>query len=62
MTEINVCQNCVHYRQHYIKAGRSYRSIRKGHCVYPRLKNRENETPACAHFKARPPKEDSGSQ
>ena len=47
------CKDCIHYRQHYIKFGRSYRPIAYGHCVYPRLKKREQNTPACCKFKAR---------
>lgn len=54
----NVCRDCAHFRQHYIKFGRGYRAILYGHCVYPRRKKRDSNTPACAHFKARAPKED----
>ena len=28
-----------------------FRRTRGGHCVYPRLKLRYGETPACAHFR-----------
>ncbi len=45
------CETCVHFRQHYIKRGGSYVSLRYGHCVHPRVKHREAETPACQHFR-----------
>ena len=48
-----ICQNCKHFRQHYIKAGRRYQELEEGHCVYPRLKQRERRTKACGHFRAR---------
>jgi len=54
MTEESTCQTCKHFRQHYIKFGKSYRAISYGHCVYPRLKKRESLTPACEHYEARP--------
>ncbi len=46
----NVCKECKHFRQHYVKFRRGYREINDGHCVYPRLKRRETDTPACQHF------------
>ena len=49
----NVCKEYVHFRQHYIKFGYRYAPIHYGHCVYPRLKNREGDTAACLHFRAR---------
>ena len=54
-----ICQNCKHFRVHYIKGpGGIFRRKRGGHCVYPRLKLRYGETPACAHFRpAEPPDE-----
>lgn len=54
-----ICQNCKHFRVHYIKGpGGIFRRTRGGHCVYPRLKLRYGETPACAHFRpAEPPDE-----
>ena len=48
-----ICKNCKHFRQHYIKRGRSYAKLTYGHCVYPRLKKREGYTIACEHFKIR---------
>ena len=45
------CGNCKHFRQHYIKFGRSYIEIFYGHCVYPMLKKRNSDTPACANYK-----------
>lgn len=56
----DVCENCAHFRQHYSKVGCTYRPVDRGHCVYPRRKQRENKSPACAHFKAQDPAEGSG--
>ena len=51
--EDKICKDCKHFRQHYIKFGRSYQEISYGHCVYPRLQKRESDTPACEHYKPR---------
>ena len=53
MSKNNICKNCKHFRLHYIKFGRGYREITYGHCVYPRLKKRETESPACEFYKER---------
>ncbi len=53
MNENNICKNCRHFRQHYIKHGLSYRELWYGHCVYPRLKKRETAAKACEHYKER---------
>ena len=45
------CVTCEHFRQHYIKVGPNFSPILYGHCVYPRLKKRETDTPACMHYK-----------
>ena len=50
MEQAKTCQTCKHFRLHYIKRGKSYHSIHYGHCVYPMLKKREIETPACKHY------------
>ena len=52
MMQEPTCKDCRHFRQHYIKfrEGR-YEPITCGHCVYPRLKHRTTDTPACFHFK-----------
>ena len=50
MVENKICKNCKHFRQHYIKFGKSYRSIEHGHCVFPRLKKRETNEKACEHY------------
>lgn len=46
----NVCQNCRHFKQHYIKINRRFSAIEDGHCVYPRLKDRRPGTKACDHY------------
>ena len=50
MNEAKNCKDCKHFRQHYIKFGRRYSEITYGHCVYPMLKKRESDTPACKYF------------
>ena len=55
--EEKICKSCKHFRLHYIKLGRSYRSLRYGHCVYPRCKKREADCPACANWTQRDSKE-----
>lgn len=48
------CRNCKHFVRHYIRYKRgNYCAIDFGHCVYPRIKDRSIDTPACVHFKAR---------
>ena len=53
MVENKICQDCKHFRQHYIKLGKSYQAIMYGHCVFPRLKKRESDEKACEHYKQR---------
>ena len=47
------CKNCRHFRQHYMKFGKSYREILYGHCVYPRIKKRNTDSPARGHYEQR---------
>lgn len=50
----HTCLDCKHYRRHYIKQGKNYYVlIADGHCVYPRLKLRKANTPACDRFSLR---------
>lgn len=51
------CQDCRHFRQHYVKAEKGYAISGYGHCVYPRLKPRRTDTPACENFS--PPRSDT---
>ena len=44
------CQECMHYRRHYVKIGREFYEIHDGHCVYPRMKRRRAEDDACLLF------------
>ena len=45
------CKDCQHFRQHYIHfLQQRYDAVPCGHCVYPRLKHRHPDTPACVHF------------
>lgn len=47
-----VCANCRHYFQHYIKDpyGSAYTPCNSGHCVYPRCKERKPGQQGCEHF------------
>ncbi|MCI5913959.1 MAG: hypothetical protein MRZ67_02055 [Christensenella sp.] len=49
--EEGTCKTCRHFRQHYVKIGKSYHACTYGHCVYPRCKVRDRETPACKWFR-----------
>lgn len=54
--EAKTCGGCQYFRRHYVKAGKNwYLPLDKGHCVHPRLKDREAETPACRRFRERKP-------
>ena len=48
-----VCQNCAHFRQHYIMDVQWAQPVHCGHCTYPRLKNRKPDTPACKFFSSK---------
>lgn len=48
--EEKVCGQCGHFRQHYTLDDQSCMTVCCGHCVFPRLKNRRPDTPACGHF------------
>lgn len=50
MVERKCCATCVHYRQHYILSTMgSFHPIWYGHCVTPRLKNRDPDE-ICEHW------------
>ncbi len=52
---IATCEACVHFRAHYVRRGRNwYFKTACGHCVYPHLKHRKADTPACVHFREKP--------
>lgn len=49
------CNTCTHYIQHYAKINHTgYQAVNCGHCIYPRLKSRKPDSPACEHFEALP--------
>ena len=52
-SENNTCIDCGHYFRHYIRCGSRFRPIALGHCIYPRVKPRDCDTPACQHFTPR---------
>lgn len=48
------CASCIHFRRHYIRFDEfRFTEVPCGHCVYPRLKHRRPDTPACVHFTAK---------
>lgn len=51
LTKKAYCRTCRHFRLHYIKYKSGYyHPIDYGHCVYPRIKNRDGGKPACPHY------------
>ena len=50
MSAKNTCVQCLHFRKHYVIVAGIYLEAMCGHCVYPRLKHRDFDTPACSHF------------
>ena len=52
--EASICKTCVHFRQHYVPFDEiRFTETPYGHCVFPRLKERRNNTPACVHYQKR---------
>lgn len=50
-----VCGNCKHYIEHYIKKDdrpgwSMVTPVNCGHCTYPRMKARTPGNPKCVHF------------
>ena len=45
------CATCKHFYQHYVRHGRGYLKAGSGHCVHPRIKLRQNDTPACKNYR-----------
>ncbi len=54
------CGTCIDYRAHFVRYGRRYLELNQGHCIYPRLKDRKWDDPACQHYKPRPGTEAPG--
>ena len=50
--EENTCGECVYFFRYYIRDGRRYRPLYAGHCIYPRLKQRECGRKACIYFRS----------
>lgn len=44
------CETCAYFVRHYVKIGEQYRRASGGHCFYPRVKLRFEDTPACDHY------------
>lgn len=48
------CKTCKHFLLHYIRSRKTYTELHYGHCVHPRLKHREADTPGCQYFTEKP--------
>lgn len=54
----DTCENCKHFLGHYVRyMTGNFIGLDHGHCVYPRVKTREADTKACAHFTPAEPRE-----
>lgn len=56
----NTCENCKHFRQHYIKEEEGdsriiIQKIHAGHCAKPRLRSKSPLDTACARFEEKDP-------
>ena len=57
MNENKNCESCKYFMRHYTKFRKHYIETICGHCIYPRLKDRKTDSPACIHYKILPKKE-----
>lgn len=55
--KVATCSDCKYFLQHYIKTDmpnwmtdHGYTKANAGHCIFPRIKNREPGTLACKYF------------
>ena len=51
MDEVKHCQDCTHFKQHYVKCGKQYMATYCGHCAHPRIKERKEDSPACERYR-----------
>lgn len=52
------CETCRHFCRHFVYIEKRYQEVPFGHCIFPRLKQRRSNTPACAHYQPRRPEDD----
>lgn len=45
-----VCGNCKHFHYHYCGCDGRYHPLNCGHCVYPRMKNRQPGLAGCKNW------------
>ena len=50
---VQICKNCIHFRQHYTVSDEHYSELYCGHCTCPRTKHRKPDAKACEHFQLR---------
>ena len=46
----NICNTCVHYRQHYTFDNRKIFRVYCGHCTYQKVRPKRPDAEACAHY------------
>lgn len=51
------CGDCVHFIQHYRKAGRDFVAINCGHCIALRTKSKNAQCKTCEYFQENTPVE-----
>lgn len=49
------CGDCVHFIQHYRRAGKRFVSINCRHCIALRAKSKEALSKICEHFQEQSP-------
>ncbi len=47
----STCKTCNFFVQHYYKRNNRFFILYCGHCIYPRIKNRNPDTPSCNYYK-----------
>ena len=44
------CKNCQYFYPHYVLGEQKIGWVNCGHCVFPKLRHKRPDTPACPHF------------
>ena len=50
------CEECKHFRRHYVRSAGKYMPLHIGHCANPHLRDKRADCPACHRFAKRPGK------
>ncbi len=51
MVERKTCETCAYFIRHYGKRKDKYYPLACGHCITPRVKRRDPDTPACGYYR-----------